>query len=526
MFWKCKEPKIVKSEIKILKPKVNNAKINIDNNEIIGTLSLLEKDSMFLYSIKNKDSVIKFYKLNKGKAAWSFIRDRNELYNSILKSNLHGLNPEDYNLSEIKNIVNNTSSKKMNNAAIDLLLTDSYLSLSYHLANGKIKPQSVYFDWVLNRNKFNYNEILSNHLKKHSISESLMKFTPNDTVYKYLQKQLIIAKNKITLDTLRTQIAYGKKIKPLKSDERIIKIRKRLNELGYLNDSLVNNNKQLDSLLQKSILTFQKTKKIESDAIIGNETIKALNMSFEDRYLSILANLERLKWFPREKGVNNITVNIANYNLKHFTKNDTTTYNVIVGKTSRKTPVFSSKVAYLDFNPKWFIPPTIKKEDIIPAASKDVNYLRKKGISVYNNGKKMNLDSINWNTNTPLTYSYIQGSGNKNALGRVKIIFPNNFSVYLHDTPGKSLFKKNYRAKSSGCVRVENVFNLAGELLNKTPEKVNDIVNSNQTKRIYIKDSVNVHFLYWTVGIDKNNQPLFINDVYNLDAKLAAKLTY
>ena len=525
-FCSCKESKIVKSEIKIPKSKIVNKKIDINNNDILRNLLLLQKDSIFLFSIKNKDSVLKFYEQNKGRAAWTYVKDRNDLYNSILKSYTHGLNPKDYNVSKIKSIVYDAPSELTNSALEDIFLTDNYLTLSYHLANGKIKPESIYRDWKLNKNIFNFNETLIKYLKKHKVSESFLIFSPNDSIYLGLQKQLSLLKNKIKLDTLGKMVTYGKKIKPENSDIRIPEIRRRLNELGFLNDSLVNNVKTHDSILQVSVKQFQVSKKIENDAIIGNETIKALNKNTKDHYLSILANLERLKWFPRNKGINNITVNIANYNLKHATTKDTTIYNVIVGKTTRKTPVFSSKVVYLDFNPKWFIPPTIKKEDIIPAASKDINYLKKKNISVYNDGKKMILDSIDWNTKEPLKYSYIQSSGNSNALGRVKIIFPNDFSVYLHDTPGKSTFKKNYRAKSSGCVRVENVFNLAGEILNETPEKIDSIINRRITKRIYVKDTINVHFLYWTVEFDKKNKPLFINDVYDLDVKLAEKLAY
>ncbi len=501
-------------------------KITIPDTDILETISLLKKDSLTLFSIKNKDSVIAFYKLNKGNAAWQLIENRQALYKSILNSYLHGLNPKDYNETKIKSIVSENVSKTINNAAIDLFLTDNYLSYAYHLANGKIKPESLYNDWKLKPNHFNFNKILLESLINNNVTESLLKFSPNDSIYNRIKKELPVIKNKINIDSLKTTIAYGPKIKPLKNDKRIINIRKRLNELGYLNDSLVTKNKKLDTLLQKSIINFQASKKIRTDAIIGDETIKALNESFKDNYYSLLANLERLRWYPRQKGSNNIIVNIADYKLNYFTQKDTTTYNVIVGKTSRKTPVFSSKVNYLDFNPKWFIPPTIKKEDIIPAASENIEYLTKKNITVYNNGKKVTPDSIDWNTTEPLKYSYVQSSGKNNALGRVKIIFPNDFSVYLHDTPNKILFKKKYRAKSSGCVRVENVSNLASELLNTSQKKIIDIINSNQTKRIYVKDTINVHFLYWTVNFDQNSRPIFLNDVYNLDKKLAEKLIY
>ena len=483
----------------------------------------LKKDSLS-FKLKNKDSVLSFYELRNGKAAWESIKNRNILYTAIKNTGKQGLNSSDYNFEEIEKIITSDPFSTKNNAAIDLLFTDTYLSYSYHLANGKINPKTLYDDWKLNANIFEFNSILSKSLNDNLLSTSFQKFTPKHKVYKQLINQLSISKTLIDNDSLRTITEHGAKIRPNKTDIRIINIRKRLNELGFLQDSLVSPSEVLDTLLQQSVRDFQASKKLKTDAIIGVGTIDALNESYQDQYYSVLANLERWRWFPRNFGKNYILVNISDYKLKHITKKDTSTYTIIVGKTARKTPVFSSKLSYLDFNPKWFIPPTIKKEDIIPAATKDLDYLRRKNISVFHKGKKMMLDSINWNSNEPSSYSYVQSSGNSNALGRVKIIFPNKFSVYLHDTPSKSLFKKNYRARSSGCVRVQNVFSLASDILNISDEKITALLDSNQTKRIYVKDDIKVHFLYWSVVFNNNEEPTFLNDVYKLDKQLAEKL--
>jgi L,D-transpeptidase YcbB len=499
--------------------------VNISNDEIYKTIALLKNDSLLKYNIKHKDSIIHFYQQRKGKAAWQSIKNRAILSKEIANSITHGLNPKTYNDSILKKVLNTKSTSNIDNALIDILFTDNYLSYTYHLANGKVKPHSIYNDWRLKPNTFNYNSILSNSIDKDSLVKSFNLFAPQNKIYEQLKKQLVTTKKDLKKDSTITFINKGTKIKPFKSNDRVINIRKRLNELGFLKDSLVNKSNVLDSLLQLSIKKFQASTKLKTDAIIGDETINALNKTNLEKYNSILCNLERWRWFPRTLGNDYITVNIANYQLKHFTKTDTTLYNVIVGKTARKTPVFSSKINYLDFNPKWFIPPTIKKEDIIPAATKDVNYLRKKNISVFNKGKKMNIDSINWNSKEALKYSYIQSSGSSNALGRVKIIFPNDFSVYLHDTPGKSLFNKVYRARSSGCVRVQNVFKLASEILKTTEKEITRLVESNNTKRIHIKTPIYVHFLYWNITFNTKGNPVFLNDVYNLDIALSKKLT-
>lgn len=497
--------------------------ITVSSNVLEEVLLKLKKDSSSI-NLKNKDSVLAFYELRNGKAAWKSIKNRNTLYTAITNADKQGLNPSDYNLNDIMEIITSDPFSTKNNAAIDVLFTDTYLSYSYHLANGKINPRKLYNDWKLDSNVFEFNSILSNSLNDNSLSKSFEKYTPQHKIYKQLLKQLPISKELVNSDSLRTITEHGAKIRPNKSNTRIINIRKRLYELGYLKDSLVTQSEVLDTLLQESIREFQTLKKLKTDAIIGVETIDALNESSQNQYNSILANLERWRWFPRNLGEDYILVNVADYKLKHVTKKDTTQYSIIVGKVTRKTPVFRSEISHLDFNPKWFIPPTIKKEDIIPAATKDIEYLRRKNISVFHKGKKIILDSINWNSSAPSSYSYVQSSGNSNALGRVKIIFPNKFSVYLHDTPSKSLFKKNYRARSSGCVRVQNVFSLAGEILNIPDDKIMDLIDSKKTKRIIVKNEIQVHFLYWTVVFNNEAEPIFLNDVYKLDKELAQKL--
>ena len=521
----CKESSIKKQELeKKGIPKID--KITIDSNQILKIIELLKTDSLSIFKIKNKDSIIAFYTLRKGKAAWELINNRVILYNEIKKSKNHGLTPLDYNESVLKTNISFDSLTNKNNALTDIIFTDSYLSYVHHLANGKINPRVIYDDWKLDLNSFKFNSILNTSLENNSLVKSFDVFKPQSLIYKNLTKQLPILRVLIKKDSSRTVLNYGTKIKPLNSNKRIINIRKRLYEIGFLKDTLFINSEILDSILQKSIREFQSSKKLKTDAIIGDETIRALNETYQDKYNSILANLERFRWFPRKLGNEYIFVNIADYNLQHITKKDTTSYNVIVGKSSRKTPIFTSQVKYFEFNPKWYIPPTIKKEDVIPAAKKNIDYLRDKNISVFYKGKKLILDSINWSSNDPIKYNYVQSAGNSNALGRVKIIFPNEFSVYLHDTSSKHLFNKTYKARSSGCVRVQNVLSLAGDILVKTEKEITDIIESNKTKRIYVNNIINVHFLYWTITFNEKNNPIFINDVYQLDNELAKKLTY
>ncbi|MGB0897412.1 MAG: L,D-transpeptidase family protein [Flavobacteriaceae bacterium] len=510
---------------------INNNSFNIKTYTVSKELLAKELHNIKIDSsnihLKNKDSVLAFYQLRQGKPAWTNSKSRLALFNNINNSHKEGLNPTDYNIEELEKIIANISVKYPNNVFIDLFLTDTYLTYVYHLANGKLKPQHLYQDWRLTPNRFQFNTMLSLALDQHKLTSTIQNYKPQHKIYSQLIHELQHAKSQIYDDSLRTKVSHGRKIRPNMTNDRVKSVRKRLHELGFLNDSLVNNSPVLDSLLQKQLKHFQLEHNLQVDAIIGESTVKALNKSNYNKYLSILANLERWRWFPRQFGSPAIVVNIPQYQLTYTSDTEEFSHNIVVGKTTRQTPVFSSAVRHIDFNPLWYIPPTIKKEDVIPSASKNIDYLRKKNISVYDKqGKQLVLDSINWNTRAPYGYSYIQASGNSNALGRLKIIFPNNFSVYLHDTPSKSLFNKNYRAKSSGCVRVQNVFKLASRILEWPEDKITETINLEATKRVLPQTKTKVHFLYWSVVFDDNFKPKYLNDVYQLDQELGQLLAH
>ena len=493
-------------------------------------ISALAIDSLNT-DFKHKDSIIAFYKLRDYKSAWTNLNQRTALVKAIGDATLEGLSPNDYRFSEIEKISQLDPYGENDNIYIDLLYTDAYLSYANHLANGKVNPKNIHGDWDLEQNNFQYNEILNEAINNNTVTASLELFKPTHKNYQQLKGSLAGIAALVKTDSLKTVLAEGDKLRPDAESERIIDIRKRLNELGYLNDTLVNDSKIYDTLVQKGVKAFQKDKKLITDGIIGNHTIYALNLSYEDQYKSTIANLERWRWYQRNFGEEYIAVNIADYSLTYISPKDTLQFDIIVGKRARKTPVFSSYLKYVEFNPKWFIPPTIKKEDIIPAARKNVEYLRNKSISVFNrDGVRINPDSVEWTGSDPYHFRYVQSSGNHNALGRVKLIFPNRFSVYLHDTNSKKLFKKEYRARSSGCVRVKNPFLLTEKVLHTAKSewsktKIDSILEESGTQRVYMKKRVNVHFMYWTVTFDEHTTPRYLNDVYRLDEKVYQALT-
>jgi murein L,D-transpeptidase YcbB/YkuD len=201
----------------------------------------------------------------------------------------------------------------------------------------------------------------------------------------------------------------------------------------------------------------------------------------------------------------------------------------MVGKDYRRTPVFRGDIRYMEFNPTWTIPPTILRDDTLPAIKRDPNYLASKNIRVIgSNGEFVDPQTVDWNRYTTMVpYTLRQDPGPDNALGTVKFIFPNKHAVFLHDTPHRELFDQPERAFSSGCIRIEHPLKLAEWLLDDEnyPESVlQSIVDSRKTQRISLAQPIPVIITYLTASLDLDGNPLFFRDIYNFDAKVLQAL--
>ncbi|WP_395075436.1 murein L,D-transpeptidase [Flavobacterium sp.] len=457
---------------------------------------------------------------------WKNKKNREELIKSIRSSILEGLFPEDYSYSKLV-----TFEEKYDALSeTDIEKYEKQLSLSFskyisHLSNGKIKPKEIYIDWDIKRNKINADSLVTNALQNKSIEETIESCKPKQNIYKSLKTALVIL-SMLPKDESKP-IVTSEKLKFGAKSKTIISIKKRLqywNDLSR-NDTLSN---LYDEPLQIALKQFQSRHGLEADGVIGKGTISALNFTKEQRRQQIIVNLERWRWFPRDLGINHVVVNIPNFKLHTVQNTDTTkTFNVVVGTEKRKTPILSSKIDNIVFNPTWTVPPTILKEDLIPGTIKNRKYITNRNITIFNKkGKEVSIGD--WRSGNAEDYKYVQSPGENNALGNVKINFPNNHSVYLHDTNHRDLFVKNMRSLSSGCVRVENPLQLAEYLLyNKegyTTSKIDSIVFFKKTKTVKIQEEIDVHILYFTAWYE-DGLLQFRNDIYNYDQELFLRLS-
>lgn len=323
----------------------------------------------------------------------------------------------------------------------------------------------------------------------------------------------------------------GPKLRKGDTGIRIADLRSRLIISGDLEDSKNDNEEYFDEALENSVKKFQARNGLEIDGVVGSGTLSVLNISVEDRIEQIKFNMERWRWLPQDLGERYIMVNTANFELDIIENGESVASSrAIVGKEKRPTPALSRKITYMELNPYWNIPHKIAIDDMLPCIKKDPNYLADKNIRIFENweddAREINPESIDWGMVTKENFAYKlrQDPANSNALGRVKFIFPNEFSIYLHDTPAHELFNKTKRTFSSGCIRIEKPMELAAYLLTDnskwTYEKLTDALNSKKNITILLSDPMNIHILYWTAWVDKDGTVNFRDDIYGKDRQL------
>ena len=360
-------------------------------------------------------------------------------------------------------------------------------------------------EWFIPRKKKNY-QVVIDSLVSSELCEKIQE--PVNQCYvklrEHLKVYLAIQKNG-GFPLIRTD---KKNLSFDDNDSCLLKLKK---YLVLSNDLKINDNSIVftDSLV-KAVLHFQKRMGLSENGKLNEQTINEINKPVEVRIKQIMVNMERLRWIPVQMEKDYLLVNIPEFKLHIFEDEvPVCNTNVVVGKEVKRTSIFKGNMSQIILNPYWGIPTSIVRNEILPHIKRNANYLGDN-----------NMEIINGN--------YRQKPGKNNALGKMKFMFPNNYHIYLHDTPSKSLFGETKRAFSHGCIRVENPKKLANYLLKNnqewTPEKVNNILLTDVQKGIRINPTVAVYIAYFTAWVDINGQLNFRNDLYNLDKKLSKEV--
>jgi murein L,D-transpeptidase YcbB/YkuD len=387
---------------------------------------------------------------------------------------------------------------------LDLLLTTTFFKFAEKVYGGTTKKASD-LAWFIPRKKKNY-QVVIDSLVSSELCEKLQE--PVNQYYIKLRQELKRYRDVEKKGGFPLIITDKKSIAIGDNDSCLLNLKKYLvlsNDLKNDDNSIV-----FTDTLANALKNFQKRMGLSEIGKLNQQTIKEVNKPIEFRIKQMMVNMERLRWIPVEMEKGYLLINIPEFKL-HIFENEKPIWNtnVVVGKEVKRTSIFKGNMSQIILNPYWGIPTSIVRNEILPHIKRNPNYLADN-----------NMEVIDGN--------YRQKPGKNNALGKMKFMFPNNYHIYLHDTPSKGLFGETKRAFSHGCIRVENPKKLVNYLLrdnnNWNPEKVDKILLTDVQTGIRINPTVPVYIAYFTAWVDINGQLNFRNDLYNLDKKLSQEV--
>lgn len=390
----------------------------------------------------------------------------------------------------------------------DLLMTGLYLFYMDHVYQGVAGRNLKDTGWLLPRKDVDETEALQTLIADETLEEddSLMfaqYYKLRDVLKNYQELEKNGGWNKI-------DFGNKKSFKPGDQGPAILQIRNRLAVTGEIKNN--NGSDKYDDELKNGIVEFQRRNGFNRDSIINTEHFAALNIPVQDYIKKIVVNMERCRWLPADfvKADEAILVNIPAYHMD-FYENGKVTFDsdVVVGSQLHETVIFSGEMSYIAFSPYWNIPQSIINNEVKPGMEKDKKYLEKRNME-WNDGQVRQLP------------------GGNNSLGLVKFMFPNENNIYLHDTPAKSLFGAEDRARSHGCIRVAKARDLAVKILEDdkewTPKKIDAAMHAGKESTYSLKKKIPVYIGYFTAWVDEDNNVNFFKDVYKRDSKLAELL--
>lgn len=466
--------------------------------------------------------------------AWTDRAMVEQLLDGVRGAASHGLDPTDYHLQAIESRLaagDWQASDPAARAELDLLLTDSLARLAFTLHFGKLDPAQLDPVWNLSREWSGADPVglFEQTLRSGRIREFLEAAPPQYPLYGRLREALARYRAIEAAGGWAT-LPDGEALKPGASDPRVPALRRRLEIEGDLAPAQAADSTLYDAEVEAAVRRFQERTGLDPDGVLGKRTTAELNVPISRRIEQLRASLERARWVIRDVEEDLLVVDIAGFKLHLFRDGEEIWVSrVQVGKPYTSTPVFMATMTHLVFNPTWTVPPGILNNEILPAVRRDASYLAAHGMSVVrSDGSIVDPSTIDWSSR--FQYSIRQEPGPKNSLGRVKFMFPNEYFVYLHDTPSRQLFDRAERAFSHGCIRVDDPLRLAELVLAGTAgwdrAAIDRTVESTQTTTVFLKEHLTVMLLYWTAEVTRHGTVLFSPDIYDRDPAVIAGLDH
>ena len=471
------------------------------------------------------DDIAKFYRAQNFEGVWTGSGEihqarRAALLDALRRAGDHGLPVARYDVDALERQMANARSAR-DLGLIEVEMTRIFLQYARDIQSGALVPQKVVSAIKREVSYTDRAELISGFLAARPAAY-LRSLAPRTVEYGALMKQ------KLLLEEQSQRGAWGPKVnasslKPGASGKAVISLRNRLMAMGYLGRS---NTRTYDKAMSTAVETFQKSHGLTADGVAGSGTIKQINEGIESRLKNILVAMERERWLNKERGARHVLVNIPDFTAKIVDHGRVTfeTRSVVgANKSDRPTPEFSDIMSHMVINPSWYVPRSIIVNEYLPALRNNPNAVRHIEITD-SRGRKVNRSTANFAKynarNFP--YSMRQPPSRSNALGLVKFMFPNKYNIYLHDTPAKALFKREVRAYSHGCIRLNDPFDFAEALLAKQEADPMGYfkaqLGTGRESRVNLETKVPVHIIYRTAFTDIRGKLNFRRDVYGRDA--------
>lgn len=466
------------------------------------------------------------------------LRQVHEMLQFVNEAGLHGLDPSQYHLAGLESLAEelmagDTLAATPNLLAhMDVLLTDAWLILASHLYYGKVDQEQLKASWEIRRDKASvpFGDDLAYLMEHHgNVAQAFSKYYPDLGGYTAL---LAEARRLRGMAPPGADVGGPKaSLKPGDSSVYVAAIKERLAYWQlYTPDSTVHPHRY-DTLTARAVMRMQEQFGLNPDGAIGSLTLRAMNTTPAKRLEKIYVNMERMRWKPDSLGKRYIVVNIADFRLRYFdgvSLHPALDMRVIVGRNYRATPVFHARMTYLVLSPTWTVPPTIQRNDVLPAVRKDPGYLARNNMRVMDSrGQLLDPAKVDW-ARDGMRVIIRQLPGARNALGRVKFMFPNKYNVYLHDTPSRELFARDERAFSSGCIRIEKPFELTKALLSDMPgwdeNRIRQAMDSSHEQTVTLRTPADIYIYYLTAWGTPTGEVHYRNDLYDRDAEVLKAL--
>jgi murein L,D-transpeptidase YcbB/YkuD len=438
-----------------------------------------------------------------------------------------GLNPADYDVGPADTLQAASGGGLLKKGGdleplmdADVRLSYTFLKFARHLERGRVSPGQVDEHWFGTQRDEDLVPALKVALESGQLAQRLEKLESQHAQYAALKKVLARYREVAAAGGWST-LPTGWTPRGGRPDPGVAALRAHLIATGDLPRSAAPA-AVFDAATRDALKRFERRHGLVPDGRLDRAVLAALNVPIEERIRQIELNLERWRWLPDTLGDRYVLVNIPTFHLTAVDHGQVALQmRVVTGKAASPTPIFSDEMTTVVFSPYWNVPPDIARNETIPAVMRDPGYLGRNNLEIVRAGRVLDPWGVDWSR--PGNVQFRQRPGAHNALGGVKFMFPNQFDVYLHDTPADALFARVERDYSHGCVRIEKPFEMAQWVLEDrpewTPEKIQAAMNSGKEQHVALKHHIPVYIVYETVWVDDDGTVEFRDDVYGHDAR-------